>query len=77
MIMADDLTVTVEGRSYTLGPGVLALIRARRDHARGFMRGGDAPGHVHVLTELRTAVAQRLGVDRRTAALILREVPRG
>ena len=69
-----ELRVRVEGRVYVIGVGLHAYIRAQRDHAAGFQRGGNAPGHVRVLSRLRSHVAERLGVDRRTAYWVLREI---
>jgi len=71
---ADEIRVTVDGRTYTISSGLHTLIRARRDHARGFKRGRNAPGYVRVLTALRNQVAECLGVDRRTASQILRQI---
>jgi hypothetical protein len=71
-----ETVVRVEGAAYTIGVGLHALIRARRDHAAGLRRGGYIPDHVRILTELRNRVAEELGVDRRTASLILRGMPR-
>lgn len=72
--VSPQLTVRVDGNTYTVPVGLHAYIRAQRDHAQGFKRGGNAPGHVRVLTRLREHVAQTLGTDRRTAALILRSI---
>lgn len=73
MQLRKTITRTVEGRSYTVDHGTIALIAARREYARPLC----GMANVRVLTDLRNEVAGRLGTDKRTAHYILAAIKYG
>jgi hypothetical protein len=67
MQLRQTITRTVDGTRYTVDHGTLCIIAARRENARG----ASPRDHVFMLTGLRNEVAERMGLDRRTASRLL------
>jgi hypothetical protein len=73
MTLHQTITRTVDGTRYTVNHGSIALIAARRENARG----ASPRDHVMILTGLRNEIADRMGIDRRTASRLLATITYG
>lgn len=73
MQLRQTITRIVDGHRYTVDHGTVCIIAARRENARGT----SARDNAMILTSLRNEVAERLGVDKRTAHYILAGIKYG
>lgn len=74
MKLRQTITRTFEGTRYTVDYGTITLIATKRESAGSALRAGSARDNAFILRDLRKTVAERLGVDQRTAYNILASI---